>query len=95
MLANGPSDMIQIPDDWRIRIPSLACILVEAMSRQGGASMRYINRKDERLLVREATCTCGHTPEEHEDEVGACQARDQRSGDSCECSAFEPEEESS
>lgn len=55
--------------------------------------MRYINRKDERLLLREATCTCGHLAEEHEDEVGACQGGDARSGDPCECSGFEPEEE--
>ncbi len=54
--------------------------------------MRYINKKDERLIVQEEVCTCGHSREEHEDPDGKCQAADEESGQACECAGYEREE---
>ncbi len=53
--------------------------------------MRYINKNDERLMVMEEICTCGHSLEEHQEEDG-CRACDDESGEVCECSKYEQQE---
>ncbi len=54
--------------------------------------MRYINKANERVMVQEENCTCGHSLDEHEESNGECQAVDDESGEVCECSRYEPEE---
>ncbi len=54
--------------------------------------MRYINKQDERLMVQEKSCTCGHLQEEHDEQTGACRAAEEVSGKACECKSYQPEE---
>jgi hypothetical protein len=55
--------------------------------------MRYIHKKDERLTRRDDLCRCGHAPEVHQDDMGACQALDPTSGEPCACVGYEPEDQ--
>ncbi len=54
--------------------------------------MRYLTRNDERLMIREEFCTCGHSREEHSGPDGICQGKDEESGECCACASFEAEE---
>ncbi len=54
--------------------------------------MRYINKKDERLIVQEETCACGHSLEEHQGHEGACQGKNEESNESCACTSYSPVE---
>lgn len=56
--------------------------------------MRYINKKDERVIVQEESCACGHSPEEHHERTGGCHAVDEETGERCECEAYRAEQES-
>ncbi|MGE5141437.1 MAG: hypothetical protein ACM3JD_18360 [Rudaea sp.] len=54
--------------------------------------MRYLNRNDERVVILEETCTCGHSRDEHPGAGGTCQGTDEESGECCACNAFEAAE---